>query len=159
MDKCVKVLVVDDDESIRKVLRAVLEEEGHSVEVAGDGKEAIGKSKRGFYNLALIDIRLPDMEGTELLSRMKETVPRMRKIVMTGYPSLQNAIDAVNRNADAYVLKPFDMTKVLETIREQLSKQLEEQSYCQDKVASFIETRVKELETQQATTTKHNKTS
>ena len=152
-----RVLVVDDDESIRKVLQAVLEEEGYAVETAADGKEAVGKTRRGFYNLALIDIRLPDMEGTELLTKMKQTVPRMRKIIMTGYPSLQNAIDAVNRSADAYVLKPFDMAKVLETIREQLNKQQEEKSYSQDKVADYIETRVKELETQ-TTTTKHTKT-
>ena len=158
MDRCARVLVVDDDESIRKVLQTVLEEEGYVVETAGDGKEAVGKTKRGFYNLALIDIRLPDMEGTELLTKMKQTVPRMRKIIMTGYPSLQNAICAVNRNADAYVLKPFDMAKVLSTIREQLNKQQEEQRYSQDKVADYIETRVKELETQ-TTTTKHTKPS
>jgi two-component system NtrC family response regulator len=95
--------------------------------------------------MALIDIRLPDMEGTELLTQMKETTPRMRKIIITGYPTLQNAVEAVNRRADAYIMKPFDVKRVLETIEDQLKKQEEERNYSQDKVAAFIETRVKEL--------------
>ncbi|MEM4701594.1 MAG: response regulator, partial [Candidatus Bathyarchaeia archaeon] len=115
-----RILIVDDDENIRKVLKTILEEEGYIVDEAENAKKAIEKTKRKVYNLALIDIRLPDMEGIELLTRMKDTVPRMRKIIITGYPTLQNAIEAVNRGADAYILKPFDMDKVLATIKEQL---------------------------------------
>jgi DNA-binding NtrC family response regulator len=88
------------------------------------------------------------MEGTELLTKMKDTTPKMRKIIITGYPSLQNAVEALNSEANAYVLKPFDVKKTLETIREQLSKQEEERRYSQEKVAEFIETRVKEIEPQ-----------
>ncbi|MCJ7424042.1 response regulator [Candidatus Bathyarchaeota archaeon] len=146
MDERSRILVVDDDESIRKTFAAVLEEEGYWVDTAENGKEAIRKTNTNFYNLALIDIRLPDMEGTELLVRMKDTTPKMRKIIVTGYPSLQNAVEAVNREANAYILKPFDMEKALKTIREQLEKQQEEKKYDQEKVTEFIETRVKELE-------------
>jgi DNA-binding NtrC family response regulator len=146
MDERSRILVVDDDESIRKTFAAVLEEEGYWVDTAENGKEAIRKTNTNFYNLALIDIRLPDMEGTELLVRMKDTTPKMRKIIVTGYPSLQNAVEAVNREANAYILKPFDMEKALKTIREQLEKQKEEKKYDQEKVTEFIETRVKELE-------------
>ncbi|MEM0006843.1 MAG: response regulator [Candidatus Bathyarchaeia archaeon] len=145
-----RILVVDDDENIRKVLTTILEEEGYIVDEAENAKKAIEKTKRKVYNLALIDIRLPDMEGIELLTRMKDTVPRMRKIIITGYPTLQNAIEAVNRGADAYILKPFDMDKVLATIKEQLRKYEEEKRYSQEKVAEFIETRVKELEAEKA---------
>jgi DNA-binding NtrC family response regulator len=88
------------------------------------------------------------MEGTELLTKMKDTTPRMRKIIITGYPSLQNAVEALNSEANAYVLKPFDVKKTLETIREQLSKQAAERRFSQDKVVEFIETRVKEIEPQ-----------
>jgi DNA-binding NtrC family response regulator len=123
----------------------ILEDEGYSVEAVGTAKSAIEKTKRNFYNLALIDIRLPDMEGIELLSKIREPVPKMRKIIITGYPTLQNAMEAVNRGADAYIVKPFDMDKVLKTIREQLEKQEEEKRYSQEKVAEFIEARVKEL--------------
>jgi len=141
-----RILVVDDDENIRKVLSMILEDEGYKVDQAETAKQAIEKSRKNFYNIALIDIRLPDMEGIELLTKMRDTTPRMRKIIITGYPTLQNAIEAVNRGADAYILKPFDVNKVLATIKEQLRKQEEERQYSQEKVAEFIETRVRELE-------------
>jgi len=143
-----RILIVDDDENIRKVLAMILEDEGYVVDQAETAKQAIEKTKKNFYNMALIDIRLPDMEGIELLTKMRDTVPRMRKIIITGYPTLQNAIEAVNRGADAYILKPFDVNKVLATIKEQLRKQREELQYSQEKVAEFIETRVRELEAQ-----------
>ena len=154
MGERARILVVDDDESVRKVFATILEEEGYAVDTAKNGREAIKKSKVKFYNLALIDIRLTDMEGTKLLTRVKDTIPKMRKIIITGYPSLQNAIEAVNRGADAYVLKPFDMEKVLETIKDQLKKQEEEKRYTQKKVGEFIETRVKELEEEKTITHK-----
>jgi len=149
MGERARILVVDDDESVRKVFATILEEEGYAVDMAKNGREAIKKSKVKFYNLALIDIRLTDMEGTKLLTKVKDTMPKMRKIIITGYPSLQNAIEAVNRGADAYVLKPFDIDKVLETIKDQLKKQEEEKRYTQKKVGEFIETRIKELEKEQ----------
>ena len=141
-----RILVVDDDEGIRKVLKTILEEEGYVVDTAKNGKEAIKKSNTKFYNLALIDIRLPDIEGTKLLNAMKETTPKMVKIIITGYPSLQIAIEAVNKGADSYILKPFDMDNVLNKIKEHLKKQQEAKEYSQEKVTEFIETRVKELE-------------
>jgi len=146
MDERIRILVIDDDESIRKVLATILEEEGFIVDTAKDGKEAIKLSNVRFYNLALIDIRLPDMEGVELLTKMKDATPKMRKIIITGYPSMQNAINALNKGADAYIIKPFDMGDVLKTIREQLKEQGEEKEYDQERVTEFIETRVKELE-------------
>jgi len=145
MDKATRILIVDDDENIRKVLLAILEDKGYTVESAGTATEAVEKSKRKFYNLALIDIRLPDMEGIELLTKMRDTTPKMRKIIITGYPTLQNAVDAVNKGADAYIVKPFDVENVLNAIDQQLKKQQEEKKYSQDKVAEFIEARVKEM--------------
>jgi DNA-binding NtrC family response regulator len=142
-----RILVVDDDESIRKVLATILEEKGYVVDTAENGKEAIEKSNVNFYNLALIDIRLPDMEGTKLLTAMKETTPKMVKIIITGYPALNNAMEAVNKGADGYVLKPVNIDNLLDTIREHLRKQQEAKKYSQEKVAEFIETRAKELET------------
>ena len=146
MDEHARVLVIDDDESIRKTLATILAEKGYSVDTAENGKEAIRKSKAKFYNLALIDIRLPDMEGTKLLTSIKETTPKMIKIIITGYPSLQNAIEAVNKGADAYILKPFNMDSVLNTISEHLKKQQQAKKYGEEKVAEFIETRVREIE-------------
>ena len=145
MGKPARILVVDDDENIRVTIEAILENEGYAVDVAVNGREAIKKSESTAYNLALIDIRLPDMEGIELLTSMKDTVPKVRKIIITGYPSMQNAIDAVNRNADAYLVKPVDVDKLLELVRRQLKLQEAEKKYNQQKVAEFIETRAKEI--------------
>ncbi|MEM2099574.1 MAG: response regulator [Candidatus Bathyarchaeia archaeon] len=146
MSEVSRILIIDDDENIRKVLEAILRDEGYIVESVDTAKKGIEKSTKSFYNLALIDVRLPDMEGIELLSKLRETKPKMRKIIVTGYPTLQNAIAAVNKGADAYVMKPFDVEKLLQTIKEQLKKQKEEQAFTEEKVAEFIETRVKELE-------------
>lgn len=146
MGERARILVVDDDESVRKVLATILEEKGYVVDTAENGKEAIQKSKTKFYNLALLDIRLLDMEGTELLTAMKETTPKMIKIIMTGYPSLQNAIETVNKGADAYMLKPLNMDDALRTIKEHLKKQEQAKKYSEQKVTEFIETRTRELD-------------
>jgi len=146
LSETARILIIDDDESIRRALSAVLEEKGYIVDTAQCGTEAIEKSKASFYNLALIDIRLPDMEGTELLKALNDTVPPMVKIIVTGYPSLANAMEAVNRGADAYILKPLVMENVLKTIKEHLKKQEEARKYSEERVAQFIETRARELE-------------
>jgi DNA-binding NtrC family response regulator len=156
MGEHARILIVDDDESIRKTISTILEEKGYSVDSAENGKEAIEKTDAGFYNLALIDIRLPDMEGTELLDRMRETTPRMVKIIVTGFPSLRNAIEAVNKSADAYLIKPVRIDELLGTIKEHLAIQEEERRYSEQKVAEFIEARVLELE-REKTMTNHRK--
>ena len=145
MDKHARILVVDDDESIRNTVKAILEDEGYIVDLAATGREAIKRTEETLYNVALLDIRLPDMEGVELLKLMKDTVPRTRKIMMTGYPSMQNAITALNKNADAYLIKPVDIEKLLNTVKEQLQLQENEREFSEQKVAEFIETRVNEF--------------
>ena len=154
MGETTRILIIDDDENIRKVLTTILEDEGYDVESVDTAKKAIERTRRKFYNLALIDIRLPDMEGIELLTKMKNTTPKIRKLIITGYPTLQNAVEAVNRGADAYIMKPFDMEKVLEEIKDQLKKQQNEKRYSQEKVAEFIETRVRELDIEKEVTSK-----
>lgn len=143
-----RIIIIDDDESIRKILSTILQEEGYTVDTANNGKEGIRKTNENCYNLALIDMKLPDIEGIDLLLKIKDTTPHMRKIIITGFPTIQNAMEAVNRRADAFILKPFEVEKVLQTIREQLRKQEEDRQFSQDKVAAFIETRAKELEMQ-----------
>lgn len=146
MTEPARILVIDDDESVRKVLVTALEDEGYAVDTAETGGEAIRKSNANFYNLALVDIRLPDMEGTWLLSEMKESTPKMVKIIVTGYPGLENAVDAVNRGADAYVVKPFKMENLLATVKEHLKKQEAARKDSEEKVKEFIEARAAKLE-------------
>jgi len=145
LDKRARILIVDDDESIRNTVKIILEDEGYSVDLASTGNEAIKMTEKTAYNVALLDIRLPDMEGVELLKLIKDNVPRTRKIMVTGYPSMQNAITALNKNADAYLVKPVDVEKLLNTVKDQLRQQEEEKNFSEMKVAEFIETRVKEI--------------
>jgi DNA-binding NtrC family response regulator len=140
-----RILIVDDDDTIRTTMKAILEDEGYRVDLAASGKEGVQKSREIAYNIALLDIRLPDMEGVQLLKLMKPAVPRTRKIMVTGYPSTQNAIEALNKNADAYLIKPVDIEKLLKTIKEQLLLQEDERNFSEQKVAEFIEARVNEI--------------
>ncbi|MCX8177965.1 MAG: response regulator [Candidatus Bathyarchaeota archaeon] len=150
MGKKPRILIIDDDENIRKTLAAILEDEGYVVDHAENCQQALEKTAKSFYNVLLIDMRLPDMEGIDLIPKIRDTVPKMRKVIVTGYPTLQNAIEAVNRGADAYIVKPFDVDKVLAVIKEQLRKQQEELRFSQERVTEFIAARLKELEATKA---------
>jgi DNA-binding NtrC family response regulator len=121
-----KILVIDDDEGIRTTFAAVLKDEGYDVDTAENGKEAIEKSNANLYKVALIDFRLPDMNGTELLTALRETTPKTAKIMITGYPTLQNAIECVKKHADAYFVKPVDYENLLKTIKNLIKKQRNE---------------------------------
>jgi DNA-binding NtrC family response regulator len=139
-----RVLIVDDDENILKTVSTVLRDAGYTTDTAENGREAIQKTKVNFYNLALIDIRLPDMEGIELLTALADTTPKMVKIIITGYPSLQNAVEAVNKGADGYIIKPANMADLLTKVKQHLEKQEKSKRYDQEKIKDFIETRIKE---------------
>jgi DNA-binding NtrC family response regulator len=135
------ILVVDDDEAVCEKIADYLKLKGYAVQTAKTGREAVEKSKNCFFNLAVLDIRLPDMEGTALLSEMSETEPRMKKIMLTGYPSLNNAAESVNRRADAYLMKPVDLKKLLRVIEEKLTEQQADLTMDRKKLVAYIESR------------------
>jgi DNA-binding NtrC family response regulator len=144
-----RILIVEDNDNIRETLSEILEQQGYEVDTAKTGQEAIQQSKARFYNLALFDIKLPDMEGTKLLTAINETLPRMRKIMVTGYPSLENAVEALNKGADAYIIKPVKPEKLLALIKEQLDKQSQNEKITESKVTEWIKTRARKLESQE----------
>ena len=145
MNAGARILVIDDDTPIRETLSLALETAGFKVDTAKNGKEAIAKSQENFYNLAIVDWRLPDIEGTKLLGDLKETTPRMAKILLTGFPSMDNAIDAVNNAADAFLVKPVKLENLVAKIKELLKKQEAEKEYNEDRMTNYLETRVKML--------------
>ena len=140
------ILIVEDDSNIRETLSALLQKKGYSTDTAKNGQEAIEKSKTKYFNLALLDIKLPDMEGTKLLTLIHEDLPKMVKIMVTGYPSLENAVEALNLGADAYVMKPIKPDKLLALIKEKLEKQREAEKMTEGKVTKWIKTRARKLE-------------
>jgi DNA-binding NtrC family response regulator len=136
---------VEDDENIRLTLEAILQEKGYGTDTAKSGQEAIQKSKSKFFNVALLDIKLPDMEGTKLLTTLHDTLPKMVKIMVTGYPSLENAVEALNLGADAYIIKPVKPEKLLALISEKLEEQTRAEHMTEEKVTDWIKTRVRKL--------------
>jgi DNA-binding NtrC family response regulator len=113
----ISVLIIDDQKEIRFTLSKILADEGYSVEEAENGKQALKICQKGYFDAALLDIELPDIKGTELLAGLKLIQPKMVNIIITGYPSIENAVKAVNNKADGYVLKPFDIPLLLETLK------------------------------------------
>ena len=140
------ILIVEDDTNIRETINIILQQKGYNTDTARNGQEAIQKSKAKFFNIALLDIKLPDMEGTKLLTTMHETSPKMVKIMITGYPSLENAVEALNHGADAYVVKPVKPEKLLALIEKKLEKQGQAEKMTEEKVVDWIKTRASKIE-------------
>ncbi|RLG22363.1 response regulator [Methanosarcinales archaeon] len=140
-----RLLIVDDDEAILRNLERILSLEGYETDTARTGREAIEKTRRNFYNLALLDIKLPDMEGTELLKKMHETFPKMIKIMVTGYPDLENAIKSLNYGADAYLVKPVSVQELLDVVKQKINEQRNMEKMTEEKVKRWIETRIRKL--------------
>ena len=141
------VLVVDDDRAILESTQAILESAGYAVRTAETARDAIRKAKSDWFDIALLDIDLPDMQGTELLKQLQEIKPLMIKIMVTGSASLNNAIQCVNLEAKAYVVKPFDPADLLQIIEEKLKERRAAERIDEDSVTDFIEERLQKLET------------
>jgi len=123
MDEKVSVLIVDDNGSTRKSLSLIFRKRGYETETAGTGREAMEKARDRFFNVALLDLKLPDMEGTELLASLKGIYPDMVVIMVTGYASLKTSVRALSRGALAYLIKPLNVDEVLATVKEGVDKQ------------------------------------
>jgi len=121
------ILVVDDDKSILRTFTRILQKSGYNIEVAETGKEAIEKAENQHYDLALVDIRLPDMDGTDLLAKLKRQLQETVKIMITGFPSLETGVKALDEGADAYLVKPVKPQELLVLLDEKLKTKEEQQ--------------------------------
>lgn len=113
-----RVLVVDDDQSILRSICLILTKHGFEVDTAETGEEAIEKSRKNHYDALLVDLKLPDMEGTDVLS--KAYLPDAVKIMLTGYPSFVSAMKAMDQDVDAYLRKPVRPEELVELIKSKL---------------------------------------
>ena len=102
-----RILIVDDEEEIRKLFDRILRKEGYMVGLAGDGREALRKIKEGTFDLAIIDIRLPGIDGIEVLRKIRKIAPEVGCIMITAYESLETAISSMEEGAYDYLIKPF----------------------------------------------------
>ena len=115
------ILVIDDDKSILRTLTRILQKAGYEVDTAETGKEATEKMEKRHYSLALVDVRLPDIDGTDLLVSMKDSLRDTVKIVITGFPSMEMGVKALDGGADAYLVKPVKPDDLLTLIEEKLN--------------------------------------
>ncbi|MFQ5882761.1 MAG: sigma-54-dependent transcriptional regulator [Candidatus Methylomirabilales bacterium] len=102
-----RILVVDDEEHICDAITKALERIGYSVEIALDAPSALEKFDRGSFEMVLCDIKLPGMDGIQLLDRIKEADPETIVLMITGYSSIESAVDSIKRGAQEYIPKPF----------------------------------------------------
>lgn len=118
------ILIIDDNALLCDTLRDFLALEGYPVDTALDGASGLGKLQRGGYDLVISDIKMPGLSGLDVLRAIRERSPDTEVILMTGYASLETAVEALRLGAYDYILKPFDhLDLVIKTIRRALEKQ------------------------------------
>jgi two-component system response regulator PilR (NtrC family) len=127
LQKDVNILLVDDDHSLRNMLSFVLGKEGYHVEEAQSGLDALKKLKSRKYDLVISDIRMPDLNGIELLKKIKTHDPELPVIMITAYAATHDAIEAMKLGAEDYVTKPFNLEELKIVINKSLHKKCIEQ--------------------------------
>lgn len=116
------ILIIDDDKSILNIFTRILQKEGYNVSTAETGQEAFEKLQDQAYDLALLDMKLPDTNGTDLLAKIHKEQPAMILIAITGFPSLEDASKVIDRGAAAYLVKPIKSEELVKIIGEKLKK-------------------------------------
>ena len=108
-----RILVVDDDESFVDTMKDILQVSGYDADSALNGEEAKEKILEGYFHMALLDLKLPDTSGIDLLKWIKKETPRTMVMMITGYAALDNAVEALNFGANAYIMKPVNPKELL----------------------------------------------
>ena len=124
-DQRARLLVVDDEANLRIGLRELLSLKGYHVEEAGSGHEALALLEGASYDLMVLDMRMPGMDGVEVMRRTRKTHPDLPVIVLTAHASLESAIAAVKLGAADYLLKPFDVEDLFTTVSHALQEHAE----------------------------------
>ncbi len=117
-----RILIIDDDEIVRKSCEKVLSPEGYITVTAGSGREGLKLLSKKPFDLVLTDLRMPDMDGIEVLKRVKEGWPDIEVIIITGYGTVKSAIEAIRYGAYDYVEKPFSPEELLNVVRRSLER-------------------------------------
>ena len=117
-----RILVVDDEDALRMVLSSELSTSGYDVATASDGDEAITVIKNKPFDLILLDIKMPKVDGFEVLKFVKKNYAAVKVIMLTGFADLKNAIESKKHGAEDFVSKPYDLVDLLTTIERVLSE-------------------------------------
>lgn len=122
-DRAAEILIVDDEKVIREMFKTLLETEGYKVTTAGNGATALDLIQKRFFNIAIVDIKLNDMSGMEVMQRLRQTHPETVVLLVTAFASTDTAIKALEAGVYDYVIKPFDMNRIKMIIKRGLEEQ------------------------------------
>jgi len=115
-----RILVIEDDKRLREVLKKILERKEFPVEIVGDGSDGITKIKQSFFDIALVDLKMPGMDGMEVLKAIKKISPETYVIIMTAFGTIDSAVEAMKNGAFDYITKPFRTEEILIVIKRAL---------------------------------------
>jgi diguanylate cyclase (GGDEF)-like protein len=121
--KKANILVIDDEENIRELLRELLEDENFSVSTASSGEEGIEIAKERAFDVVITDLKMPGMSGIEVIRKFKEKNSNTTVIVITGYPTIESAVEAMKEGAYDYILKPFNLDHIKLVVRKAMERQ------------------------------------
>jgi two-component system repressor protein LuxO len=115
-----KILVVEDEEELLKIYGAILNEGGYDVDLVSTGADALKKATEGGYSLLMVDIKLPDVMGDEIVKELRTKGDETPIIIVTGYPSLSRSIDTLDLGIHEILIKPLTSTELLRVTKEAL---------------------------------------
>jgi DNA-binding response OmpR family regulator len=116
------ILVVDDDQELRENIREILDDAGFAVTMAASGEEALDCLERQPFDVILLDLIMPGMDGKEVLPLIKRKSPSVRVIMITAFATIENAVSAMRKGADDYLTKPFKVDELLTAVRRSLEE-------------------------------------
>ncbi len=125
MDKTIKLLIVDDETRFLQAIAHRLTKRGFHVRTAENGEEAIGLARSEKFDIALLDLRMPGMDGGEVLRVLKEEHDFLEAIILTGHGSLESAVELTKLGAFSYLPKPYELDKLIQVLREAYQARLE----------------------------------
>lgn len=117
-----EILVLDDVLDAVILVKKILTRKGHNVEIFTEEEDAIAHAKNNHVDLAILDIKLKKMSGIQVLEQMKTITPEMKVIMLTGYPTIETAREAIDLGAGEYCVKPIDKTELEEKVAELLAR-------------------------------------
>jgi len=117
-----RILIIDDERSIRNTLKDILEYEKHEVELAEDGPKGLEKIRNGEFDVVLCDIKMPGMDGIEVLEKISEIASDVPVVMISGHGNIDTAVDAIKKGAFDFIEKPLDLNRLLITIRNAMDK-------------------------------------
>ena len=119
-----KILVIDDERSIRNTLKDILEFEKHQVVLAGDGKQGLEAAQSENFDIIFSDIKMPEMNGIELLTLLKEKEIEAPVVMISGHGNIETAVECIKKGAFDFIEKPIDLNRLLITVRNALDKNI-----------------------------------